>query len=87
MLEQSMVLPTAVSLYFWLFILSVRICHKFTKYSRRSDCVSLPNNIMETALKRQSPFSLLLSAASRLSASVTSSGMSDVPSSLRGRSL
>ena len=70
------------------------MCHKLTKYSspvtnnrRRSDRVSLPNNIMETALKRQSPFGLLLSATSRLSASVTSSGVSEVPSSSRGRSL
>ena len=36
---------------------------------------------METALKRQFPFGLLLSATSRLLASsVTSSGMSEVPS-------
>ena len=36
---------------------------------------------VETALKRQSPLCLLLSATSRLLASVTSSGMSEVPSS------
>ena len=51
------------------------------EWSRRSDCVSLPNNVVEMALKRQSPFDLLLSVASRLSASVTSSGISEVPSS------
>ena len=45
-----------------IFYFSVRICRKLAKYSspvtnnrRRSDRVSLPNNIMETAFKKAIP--------------------------------